>query len=91
MNRLEFERAINHERRQFARLPGKGSGRHTLQLSQASFTEAVRKHGPAIASTEAGWRELHEQARFNGLVDAGRAPGRRNRHGRVTWSKGYGK
>lgn len=84
----ELEKKLNHKRRQNMRLPG-SSGRHTLQMSESALFAAVKEHGPEIASTRAGWDELHEQARFNELVSVQSAPGFRNRHGRVTWHKSY--
>lgn len=72
------------------RLQG-SSGRLVASFSEAAIQNGVRMFGRELLSTAAGREELNEQARFYGLAQGGVAPGKRNRFGRVGFTKRYGK
>lgn len=65
------------------------SGRRVAGISVMAIMNGIRQMGPDLVRSPEGRAELAEQARFYGLTDSASIPGRRNRHGRVTFHKDY--
>lgn len=88
---VRFLRDVNDARRSAGtRLDG-GVGAHTLQLTKGDLIRARERYGQEVLHTEDGWKQLHDEGRHMGLTGGTGVPGLRNRFGRVTWSRRYGR